>query len=235
MKRFRFLSIAALAAAPALADVTINEIRIDHAGSDTDEYFELAGLPGEDLSSLTYVVIGDGTGGSGIVERAFSLSGAIPADGYLLAAGDANTFGAAADLLFTPATDYFENSDNLTHLLVTGWSGAVAADLDTNDDGVLDLTPWTTVVDIIALIETPNPPTVAGNEWYYGPNGVGPDGTFVPGHVYRLPNGNGPWSIGPFDNTPGIRLDTPGSENVPEPTSLALLALGGFFAARRRR
>lgn len=235
MKRFLFCAaILAAAALPALADVTINEIRIDMTGTDTDEYFELAGNPGDSLSGLTYIVIGDGTGGSGVVERIQPLSGSIPADGYFLAAGD-TTIGpvtASVDLIVTPGTDYFENSDNVTHMLVSGWSGAAAQDLDTNDDGVLDATPWASILDSIAVVETALPPTVAGDEWYYGPNSVGPDGIFAPGHIYRFANGTGPWNIGAF--TPVGTNDTPGIANVPEPTTLVLVALGGLALIRRR-
>ena len=78
----------------------------------------------------------------------------------------------------------FENSDNVTHMLVDGFTGADGDDLDTNDDGVLDIEPWTSVVSKIALIKEENPPT--GTEWHYGPPTVGPDGSFVPGHAYLL-------------------------------------------------
>jgi hypothetical protein len=46
------------------------------------------------------------------------------------------------------------HTDSLTFLLVSGWTGAVSAgvtDLDSDDDGVLDVTPWTTVVDKVCL------------------------------------------------------------------------------------
>ena len=39
--------------------VFINEIRTDQNSSDTDEYFELLGLAGDNLDGLTYLVIGD--------------------------------------------------------------------------------------------------------------------------------------------------------------------------------
>ena len=43
------------------------------------------------------------------------------------------------------------NSDNVTHLLVTDFVGNNGDDLDTDDDGVLDITPWNTIVDCVAL------------------------------------------------------------------------------------
>ena len=36
----------------------------------------------------------------------------------------------------------FENSENVTYLLVNGFTGVLGDDLDTNDDGTLDATPW---------------------------------------------------------------------------------------------
>ena len=88
----------------------INEIRIDQPGSDVDEYFELSGPAGESLDGLTYLVIGDGTGGSGVIEAVVDLSGAtIPAGGFFVAAEASFTLGTA-DLTTSLG---FENSDNV--------------------------------------------------------------------------------------------------------------------------
>lgn len=216
--------------AMAGSGITINEIRTDQTGADNDEYFELAGPAGASLNDLTYLVIGDGTGVSGIIEAIVPLSGSsIPADGFFLVTESTFTLGAA-DLVVGTTGLNFENSDNVTHLLVSGFTGANAQDLDTNDDGVLDIMPWSTMLDSIAMVlDGGNPPTLS--EWYYGPT-VGPDGAFVPGHVYRFENGTGPWQIGGF--ALGTN-DTPGVANVPAPGALALLGLGGLAAARRRR
>ena len=148
-------------------------------------------------------MIGDGTGGSGVIEAVVDLSGqSVPASGYFVAAESTFTLGTA-DL--TTSLN-FENSDNVTHLLVTDFSGANGDDLDTDDDGVLDVTPWTAIVDLIALIEEENP--ASGTEYHYGPPTVGPDGAFVPGHAYDCPEG---WQIGAFDPAGGD--DTPGASN----------------------
>lgn len=229
MKKFLSAAAVALLAMPALA-ASINEVRIDQPSTDNDEYFELAGTAGESLNALTYVVIGDGTGASGVVEAVVSLSGqSIPADGYFLAAESTFTLAPAqVDLNLGGTGLNFENSDNVSHFLVSGWTGASGQDLDTNDDGTLDITPWASVVDSIAAIIDSTPPDQS--EWFYGPT-VGPDGTFAPGHIYRFPNGNGGWNIGQFDPIGGA--DTPGVANLPEPASLALLALGALALRRR--
>ncbi|MFC1910664.1 GEVED domain-containing protein [Chloroflexota bacterium] len=180
----------------------INEIRVDQTGTDNDEYFELAGTPSESLNGLTYLVIGDGTGGSGVIEEVVSLTGqTIPASGYFVVAESTFSLGTA-DM----TTDLnFENSDNVTHLIVLGFTGANGDDLDTNDDGVLDSQPWSLIVDRIALIMQDNPPTTT--EYHYGPPTVGPDGAFAPGHVFRCSDG---WHIGQFDP---LGDDTPGAGN----------------------
>ncbi|MEE9293790.1 MAG: hypothetical protein V3W34_02335, partial [Phycisphaerae bacterium] len=97
---------------PAPPAVTINEIRNDHVGNpDVDEYFELAGPPAAVLSGLTYLVIGDGIGGSGVIEAVVDLTGqTIPASGFFLAAQPGRTLPGIPDML---ANLNFENSDNV--------------------------------------------------------------------------------------------------------------------------
>jgi predicted extracellular nuclease/uncharacterized membrane protein len=193
-------------------EVDISEIRIDQTSTDNDEYFELVGTAGASLDGLTYLVIGDGTGGSGVIEAVVDLSGQIiPGSGYFVAAESTFSLGTA-DL--TTSLN-FENDDNVTHLLVSGFSGANGDDLDTDDDGVLDVTPWTEILDLIALIEEENPPS--GTEYHYGPPSVGPDGAYVPGHAFLCSGG---WEIGEFDPTAGD--DTPGAANACPPPSVLI-------------
>ena len=183
----------------------INEIRIDQTSTDNDEYFELFGTPGESLDNLTYLVIGDdGGGSSGVIEAVIDLTGqSIPASGFFLAAENTFTQGTP-DL--TTSLD-FENEDNVTHLLVEGFTGSNGDDLDADDDGVLDVTPWTSIVDSVALIEA-----VGSGEEVYSTNTVGPDASSL-GHVFRSIDGGGTWEIGDFsvgiDDTPGATNDPP--------------------------
>ncbi|MFV2066788.1 MAG: PEP-CTERM sorting domain-containing protein [Pirellulales bacterium] len=214
-------SLALFGMAQAGDAVTINEIRIEQPSTDRSEYFELHGTSGESLDGLSYVVIGDGASaaGSGVIDAVIDLTdAAIPGDGFFLATeasfenGAGDTFdGIAADLV---TSLNFENSDNVTHLLVNGFTGRKGDDLDTNDDGVLDVTPWSSVVDGVALIEEPNPPT--GTEYEYGTAlglpVIGPDGTSVPRHVFRETNGSSDFAIGGSDLGEN---DTPGAPNIP--------------------
>lgn len=195
----------------AQAQVTINEFRIDQGGADNDEYFELWGPAASSLDTYTYVVIGDGSTGSGTVEAVVNLAGnSIGLTGIFVAAESTFTLGSA-DLTTDLA---FENSDNVTHLLVEGFTGAAGDDLDTDDDGVLDVTPWTSIIDCLALLENPLDPTTGlptGGELVYCSTTLGPDGTFVPAHPVRCPDGNGDWEIQPFGD---LTLDTPGLPNL---------------------
>jgi hypothetical protein len=206
--------------------VNLNEIRIDQPGGDVDEYVELAGTPGESLDNIYYIVIGDGTdvGAGGGVEEITDLTGnAIQADGFFLIAEATFTLPGTVDLF---EDINFENSDNVTHLLVMGLNPAVnvgsgfgGSDLDVDDDGVIDADgdwdgdglndgpPFMSVIDCVALVETFDIP--ASGELIYCDNTVGPDGTFVPGHVYLC---DGSWVIGPFDPVGGD--DTPDGQNA---------------------
>ncbi len=197
--------VGASAASAAPGDVVINEVRIDQPGSDVDEYVELAGTPGAALDGYTFLVIGDGAAfaGSGVIENV------TPLDGYVL---DANGLIVLAESTFTLGTAgqtvnlNFENGDNVTMLVVSGFVGAVGDDVDTDDDGTLDVTRWTEITDSVALVESLDS---IGTERYYSATVVGPDGSFVPGHAFVC---DGSWQIGLFDPVGGD--DTPGAANA---------------------
>jgi hypothetical protein len=197
--------------------LVINELRRDQPGTDNDEYFELKGMPGVSLDGLTYIVIGDSSNGSGVIEAIISLTGLdLPADdGLFLAVEDTFTLVPLfeADLILTGNGLNFENGDQVTHCLVAGFTGFDGQDLDTDDDGVLDEMPWAFVQDAVGLIFAL--PPVDDDDWAYGGflgfEDVGPDGDFTPAQVYRC-TPDGTWTIGPFapDDT-----DTPADENTP--------------------
>lgn len=206
--------------------VSINEIRIDQFGADDDEYFELQGSAGEMLDNLVYLVIGDSGGGmSGVIEAVISLDGRmIPPNGFFLATE--SSFGAAGTAFEGIVPDMttslnFENSDNVTHLLVNSFDGFNGDDLDLDDNGTLEIQPWDSVLDAVGLVESPDMSN-SGSEWFYGShlNGqdLGPQGQFAPGHVYRSNNGSSPFVMGEFSldvSDPGITIDdTPGSSNT---------------------
>ena len=202
------LAVFCLALIPVIAAaVTINEVRIDQPGSDYNEYFELLGTPGESLDGLTYIVIGDGTTASGTIESVTDLTGfVIPADGHFLAVEDIwwdnpdTICGGTPDLYGTLG---FENSDNVTHMLVSNFTGALGDDIDTDDDGIIDNAPWSAIVGCVALVES-----FTSGEEIYCDTTIGPDGFYVPGHILIC---DGYWNIGDF----GFCVyDSPGEPNA---------------------
>ncbi len=210
--------LVAILCCPAQA-IQINEIRIDQPSTDTDEYFELVGTPGDSLDGLSYLVIGDGpAGGSGVVEMAISLEGfSIPDDGFFLVAEQTFSLRGAIPDLVTSLN--FENSDNVTHLLVSGLADEVlSTDLDFDpDDGVLDLMPWGNVLDAIGLVESTD---VSAAAFYYGAAlgfvDIGPSAGFVPSHVFRSADADSSWVMGEFDPANALANDTPGVSNTGE-------------------
>lgn len=204
------LAAATAMAATASAQVVISEVRIDQSSTDNDEFFELAGAPGTSLDGLHYITIGDGAGGSGdfvggTVEAVVDLAGmTIPPSGYFVCAESTFTLGTA-DLV---ADVNFENGDNVTHFLVSGFTGASGDDIDLDDDGVIDNVLWTSILDEVAMQETD--PLTAG-ELLYSSRVVGPDGSFAVAAAQReTVAGLTAWTIIPFSD---LAAHTPGSAN----------------------
>jgi predicted extracellular nuclease len=113
----------------------INEFVFNHDGTDTHEYVEVFGNANTDYSVFTVVEI-EGDGAS---------AGLIDDGTYILSTTDANGFWTTAFL-----NSVFENG-TVTLLLVESYTGATGQDLDTDNDGLLDVTPWTQIVDSVAV------------------------------------------------------------------------------------
>ncbi|MEX0330434.1 MAG: choice-of-anchor J domain-containing protein [Puniceicoccaceae bacterium] len=239
-----FIGCLTALASSTVFGLQINEIRQDEpGGTDSNEFFEIKGTPGESLDNHWYLVIGDHSSfqnpngdnvpdkGAATVEFALDLTGyVIPDDGHLLI----STVDIQFEALGITALDIddtvdinFENSDNVTHILCTGYTGIevldlasqyddLAVDIDDDNDGILNHVddfddinmvavtprplPWTLVVDAVGLVEVPNDSNP--EEFVYGAalgfEDVGPDGSFTPGMIYRGSDDN-EWNIGEFN------------------------------------
>ncbi|MCX4246329.1 hypothetical protein [Paraliomyxa miuraensis] len=197
-----------------VAAVRINEIRIDDPdGGDPNEYFELVGPPGTLLDGLTYLVIGDNPGGNyGFIESVTSLGGqVIPPSGFFVVGEGSMTIGVPDH---TTGLD-FENNDTVTHMLVSGFT-VLSQDIDTNNDGIANnVLPWTSVVDVVAIVHP------SSNDFPYGPgSGVcvaGPNCQQItqdpPSHVFRCSDGTGSWQLGTLAINGVPPEDSPGSAN----------------------
>ena len=81
-----------------------------------------------------------------------STTGISPTNGNIIYIDDlglTNSDGYYAD---NSIGDVFQDG-TITLMVVEGFTGSVGDDLDTNDDGTLDVTPWTTLHDDVAVTD----------------------------------------------------------------------------------
>lgn len=188
---------------PPTFDALLSEIRTDSPGTDLEEYFELSGSGS--LEGVWYVVLGDFgfTDPSGVVEMALDLSGrGFGPSGLFVAAEGTFTLGTA-NLI---ANMHFENDDNVTHMLVREFTGSLGQDLDVNNDGVLEFTPWSSVLDAVGFVDDLDF-LIAGH--IYANVSVGPGLLGAPAHLIKCP-ASGNWLAGHKD---ALVVDTPGAAN----------------------
>ncbi len=258
MVRKFLVGCAALAlSGAAFAQVRFNELLLNPPGTDNGtEFIELlSAAPNFSMAGLTLIGIdGDGTA-SGVIDVALSLSAfSTGSNGLFLWRDSATVLSPAPDSATTlNVADFSPDLENgtQTFLIVSGFTGSVGLDLDVDNNGIFDsAAPWSSVLDVFGLIEDD---TAAVNNSYAAALGgfAFPQQSFSPDAFQRV--GNAAYAFdalgttpGPFVNDPLEIIDpngvpvpvsftmTPGSANVPEPTSLVLLALGGLLASRRR-
>ena len=198
--------------ADAVEHAVINEFVANHMGVDTDEFIEIFGAASTDYSSLTILSIegDDGLMGSkGVIDSLFAV-GTTDASGFW-------TTGYGIGL---------ENG-SMTLLLVETFTGSILDDLDTDDDGVFDVTPWTSIVDGVAVDDGD------GSDLTYATPAQAPNfdgGSFSVGGASRVPDGTdtdgtGDWVRNDFDGDglpccagavadPGEAINTLGASNV---------------------
>ena len=209
-KKFRseLVSLGAVEGVVVATDPLINEFVFNHTGSDTEAFIEVFGDASTDYSAFTLIEIeGDFSGtATGTIDAVLPL-GTTNAGGY-----------------FTDDEDV-ENG-TVTLLLVSNFTGSAGTDLDTDDDGVLDSTPWDAIVDAVGVNDG------GSSDLNYGGATVllaGFDGgSFTVGGASRIPNGTdtdaiSDWTRNDFDLAgipgfagspdPGEALNTPGAEN----------------------
>lgn len=212
------------------ASIVINEVYVNPPDADDNrEYIEIrSAIAAQSLTNLALVEIdGDGTS-AGVIDSVQDLSTLSTGSNGLLVLGE--NYETAAPWTFDPSTTVanltgtrLENGA-ISFLLVEGFSGSSGVDLDLNDDGILDVIPWTAVIDSVgwtdggaadrvygslALAETgphavtrfPSDMTPSSlSAWYYG--SLSGSGLSV---VYD--------SVGASPNMPANAVITPGGAN----------------------
>ncbi|MBD2113179.1 MULTISPECIES: endonuclease/exonuclease/phosphatase family protein [Cyanophyceae] len=192
------------------AEPLINEFVFDHTGTDINEFAEIFGTASTNYSRYTLLQIeGDSGSTLGRITTAQTI-GSTDANGYW-------TTGFLNNI--------YQNGTQ-TLLLVKGFTGSVNQVIDTNGDGVVDVTPWASVVDGVAVTDG------GASDRTYTPVVLAPsyDGsTQRVGGASRIPNGTDTdtaagWVRNDFDlagipgfaGTPveGEALNTPGAANA---------------------
>ncbi|MFO0973324.1 MAG: PEP-CTERM sorting domain-containing protein [Phycisphaerae bacterium] len=243
-----------LMASRASAQVVFSEILVNAPGTDQgNEYIELGGPNGASLNNLTILILeGDGAS-AGSIDQALSLSGqSIGTSGLFLWRDAATVLSPAPNPGTTiKVQDFNPDIENggQTYLLVSNFSGALNQDLDTNNDGVIDLFPWASVVAAIGYSQSTGDgaPSLNFADDFGGSfvpqQGFTPDALALLGSTYYymdvLGTTPGPFTSDPIQITPALNPGasitlTPGSANVPEPTTLVLLAAGTALGRIRR-
>jgi hypothetical protein len=278
---FFAVALLALLVSRSNAAILFNEIYANPVGTDDNrEFIELISSTGgvEPMTGLVLLLIDANGNASGGIDEAFNLNNYATGANGLLAIGndyDVATPGPLAGPWnaqwmnpaqgnqqttlkdpsgATPFTglsvgDFSNNA--FVALLVSGYTGTNGQDLDTNDDGIFETTPWATIVDSIAWNEGTGT-ALAGR--IYGMPSLS-NTAFTPDSASRLrgnftPNSAAAWYGGDlltdltYDpiqnfNLPVGATPTPTYANfpVPEPSTLILGAVGGLalVVIRRKR
>ena len=265
----------ALLSAPLLSSV-IRDISIEPTDpNDVQQFFEIRGDPNEPLGGLSFIQIsGEGrTGFGGGIELIADLDNFnLGSNGLLLYRNDLQVLPPPPSPMTTvvvsdqnlPIFPFFFEEERLTFLLVRYFTGALHADLDMEDDQILDLFPWSEVIDGVGIREEDGTPanefTYATQLWFFDFPTVGFDLDSVwrdrvthKWHVADVlnPDDDGPY---PFDDDGFVKESvvdrdltlfdrqrlTPGRFNgttIPEPSTLTFfeVALGGLWFYRRKR
>jgi uncharacterized repeat protein (TIGR01451 family) len=198
--------------------LVINEFVANHSGADLYEFVELYGAPGGDYSQYSILVVEGDSANQGVIDS-------------VIPAGVANPNGFWASSFLSNALE----NGTLTLLLVEGFSGSLGDDLDSDNDGGLDLAPWLRIADGVAV----NDGDFGDAVYAQAALAPGFDGSdFVPGGASRIPNGvdtdsNLDWMRNDYDGAglpgmtgsihPGEAYNTPGQVNAALlPTELRL-------------
>ena len=205
---FNGLGSHSVSCATGPRDPVINEFVANHTGADSQAFVEVFGDASTDYSALTVLEIEGDSSGAGVIDAVLPV-GTTNGGGYWIDPED------------------MENG-TLTILLVENFSGSVGNDLDTDNDGTLDSTPWTRIVDDVATTDG------GGSDLTYSSTVLAPffDGNpFGAGGASRIPNSidtdtAADWVRNDFDGF-GL-LGFPGSptvgeaENTPDAVNVAI-------------
>ncbi len=177
-------------------DFTLSELLFNPPGTDQgQESIEIRGVPGTLLANMFLLVIEGDAAGAGVIDQRIDLSAyATGSNGLLLIRDSAVVLSPppspGTSVVVMDFTPDIENGTN-TYVLGIGAPPAVGTDLDTNNDGVLDVSLGAfSPLDAVGMIEN----DAGGNIGYgtqFGGVNVGPFAAFTPDGLMRTYSANG--------------------------------------------
>ena len=200
---------------PPQSQLRLNEIYSTHAEPQSEEFIEIVGEAGYDLSSHLILVISGDSSAAGRLVAAHNLSpiGSMPSDGYAVV-GDPDVpnqdapFSGTTSLPDVSATYVLLHANNPPEVLAL-----LGTDLDSDDDGVLetDLHALGTVHDAVSVVGT----RVEDRTYFAPAVGTNADSPVPPG-VFRTCTWPRGWSAEVLNFDPdesGGLPPTPGAPN----------------------
>jgi hypothetical protein len=163
--------VMGMAAATAVAQTRLNELYVNPPGTDDSrEYVEIRGTPGTSLANLWVVEINGHTTSEGALDVAQDLSTVtLGTNGLLMIGNFYGSFGTPFNAPVQEGTVLMDWNPSIgtanlvqlpnnssTILIVSNFTGFAFTNLDNNHDGILDVTPWSSIVDSVGWQSTTN-------------------------------------------------------------------------------
>ena len=248
------IGLMAGAASPVHAALVINEalLNVPDGADNGFEFVEIKGSASETVNNVWLIEIDSNGTTNGAILNAVNLTsaGTVGTNGLLLIRDAATALVPAADGTTTVKVQDFSpdlENNTTTLALVTNFTGTVGQDLDTNNDGTIDVTlPWSSTLDAVTNQDS------AGGDFPHaddlGGTVIPVNASYSPDYIMRDPsnptvwvradvtgNGSTPWS-GPYtidatqnsdSNFAGLTA-TPGSPNASAPSSVGTVPVPRF-------
>ena len=200
-------------ASPAWAALVLNEVlfNVPDGGDNGFEFVEIRGNASESVSNVWLIEIDSNGGTNGAILNAVNLTsaGTVGTNGLLVVRDAATALVPAADPATTVLVSNFtpDLENNTTTLaLVTNFTGAIGNDLDTNNDGTIDVAlPWTTTLDALTNQDSGGGDFPHADDLGFAGQVFPVNALFSPDYLMRDPNTPTTW----------IRADVLGNGSTP--------------------
>lgn len=242
-----------LAVTTAHAGTVINEFWADDDGADTNEFVELFGAPNGSLSGLSLIVVDGDTSGNIASSNYRSVKIQVDFTSETLNSSGFYMLGFGPDITVDAALPASIQNGSQTYALVDTADIAYCTDPNvatgcTSGTGTPHIDPDELTPASVAAIIANLTDAVAttngssGDHVYFGAPDLTSAVSFAADTAQREPNGfdtdaASDWFVEPFFSGREITnsVATPGTFNIPEPTSLVLVLAGLVGMVTRRR